>query len=414
MTAKTRTIKVGGWDGSWDSDDPDANFKADVALYSHVDAMATIGRLAAAMNIPEGAWSTTSWPSGRRPVAAGSLSSGRRWSTGSGLRSSKPNGPGPTLPGWRHTTSSVKCWPGCDFPSWRKDQLPGTDRHLGNESPQTLPPNKANIRRIETMKDSATRDGHGPLAPRHDDPSTVRACIIGAGSSGIAAAKALQERSIAFDCFDKSSFIGGLWAADSPGSGAYRTLHINSYRKDMQYAEYHVSPGSARLSPPRTIYQYFNDYVDKFDLRSHVSAMCSLLGSSNPGARSCPSQRRNPSWWLTIFAARTLCPQEPRCFPRSSDKMRNWPDAMSAPSATPYRLTSPSTCTDYKCSALPARAGRTGKAAMPARRRLANEGAKCLAGPGGRTRRILAPISAGSFQVTDEVPAGITRALPPQ
>ncbi len=162
------------------------------------------------------------------------------------------------------------------------------------------------------------------------------------------------------------------------------------------------------------IYQYFNDYVDKFDLRSHVSAMCSLLGSSNPGARSCPSQRRNPSWWLTIFAARTLCPQEPRCFPRSSDKMRNWPDAMSAPSATPYRLTSPSTCTDYKCSALPARAGRTGKAAMPARRRLANEGAKCLARPGGRTRRILAPISAGSFQVTDEVPAGITRALPPQ
>jgi hypothetical protein len=55
MTAKTRTIEVGGWDGSWDSDDPDANFKADVALYSHVDAMATIGRLAAAMNIPEGA-----------------------------------------------------------------------------------------------------------------------------------------------------------------------------------------------------------------------------------------------------------------------------------------------------------------------------------------------------------------------
>jgi Family of unknown function (DUF6027) len=55
MTAKTRTIEVGGWDGSWDSDDPDSNFKADVALYSHVDAMATIGRLAAAMNIPEGA-----------------------------------------------------------------------------------------------------------------------------------------------------------------------------------------------------------------------------------------------------------------------------------------------------------------------------------------------------------------------
>lgn len=44
-----------GWDGSWAEDDPDANFKADVALYSHVDPMATIGRLAEAMNVPEGA-----------------------------------------------------------------------------------------------------------------------------------------------------------------------------------------------------------------------------------------------------------------------------------------------------------------------------------------------------------------------
>jgi hypothetical protein len=55
MTAKTRTVQLGGWEGPWDPDDPDANFKADVALYSHVDPMATIGRLAAAMNMPEGA-----------------------------------------------------------------------------------------------------------------------------------------------------------------------------------------------------------------------------------------------------------------------------------------------------------------------------------------------------------------------
>lgn len=44
-----------GWDGPWDPDDADANFKADVALYSHVDPMTTISRLAAAMEMPEGA-----------------------------------------------------------------------------------------------------------------------------------------------------------------------------------------------------------------------------------------------------------------------------------------------------------------------------------------------------------------------
>jgi len=50
-----RTIEIVGWDGPWQRADPDANFKADVALYSHVDPMATISRLAEALNMPEGA-----------------------------------------------------------------------------------------------------------------------------------------------------------------------------------------------------------------------------------------------------------------------------------------------------------------------------------------------------------------------
>ena len=42
MTAETRTVELGGWDGPWDAGDPDANFRTDVALYSHVDPMATL------------------------------------------------------------------------------------------------------------------------------------------------------------------------------------------------------------------------------------------------------------------------------------------------------------------------------------------------------------------------------------
>ena len=38
-----------------------------------------------------------------------------------------------------------------------------------------------------------------------------RACIIGAGSSGITAAKALADRGIPFDCFEKSDKVGGNW-----------------------------------------------------------------------------------------------------------------------------------------------------------------------------------------------------------
>ena len=55
MAEPTRTVELVAWTGPWPDDDPDANFKADVALYAHVDPMATIGNLASALHIPEGA-----------------------------------------------------------------------------------------------------------------------------------------------------------------------------------------------------------------------------------------------------------------------------------------------------------------------------------------------------------------------
>lgn len=53
--AAGRTVDLAPWTGPWPEDDPDANFKADVALYAHVDPMATITTLAGATGIPEGA-----------------------------------------------------------------------------------------------------------------------------------------------------------------------------------------------------------------------------------------------------------------------------------------------------------------------------------------------------------------------
>ncbi len=55
MSTNGQTIEIIGWEGPWEEDDPDANFKSDVALYSHIDPMRTIGGLAGAMGIPEGA-----------------------------------------------------------------------------------------------------------------------------------------------------------------------------------------------------------------------------------------------------------------------------------------------------------------------------------------------------------------------
>lgn len=60
-------IELTIWTGPWEPDDPDANFKADVALYAHADPMSTIRNLAGALGVPPGAvvrYVLAKWASG--------------------------------------------------------------------------------------------------------------------------------------------------------------------------------------------------------------------------------------------------------------------------------------------------------------------------------------------------------------
>jgi dimethylaniline monooxygenase (N-oxide forming) len=99
-----------------------------------------------------------------------------------------------------------------------------------------------------------------------------RVCVIGAGSSGIAAIKALRDRGIPFDCFEKSDRVGGNWVFGNKNgmSAAYRDLFINVSRERMQYADYPM-PKSIPDFPHHThIARYFDDYVDHFALRELI------------------------------------------------------------------------------------------------------------------------------------------------
>ena len=49
------SIELIPWNGSWSDDDPDANFKADVALFTMLDPLETLRPLSAATGIPVGA-----------------------------------------------------------------------------------------------------------------------------------------------------------------------------------------------------------------------------------------------------------------------------------------------------------------------------------------------------------------------
>ena len=90
-----------------------------------------------------------------------------------------------------------------------------------------------------------------PVPP---DPSLPRACVIGAGSSGIAAAKALYLAGVPFDCFEKGSVIGGNWVYDNPNgqSACYETLEINTSCPRMAFSGLPDARGlpAVRRAPP--------------------------------------------------------------------------------------------------------------------------------------------------------------------
>ena len=48
-------VRLEAWDGPWPDDDPDANFKADVAAYSLLDPLTTLTTLSRNIDVPLGA-----------------------------------------------------------------------------------------------------------------------------------------------------------------------------------------------------------------------------------------------------------------------------------------------------------------------------------------------------------------------
>jgi cation diffusion facilitator CzcD-associated flavoprotein CzcO len=101
----------------------------------------------------------------------------------------------------------------------------------------------------------------------------MNVCVVGAGASGITAAKALSEHRIAFDCFEAGDRVGGNWVFRNRNgmSSAYRSLHINTSRERMEFSDFPMPVTYPDFPHHAQIASYFDAYVDHFGLRDRIT-----------------------------------------------------------------------------------------------------------------------------------------------
>ena len=111
-----------------------------------------------------------------------------------------------------------------------------------------------------------------------------RYAIIGAGPSGLAAARALQKAQIAFDGYEASRGVGGLWDIENPRSTMYESAHLISSRTTTQFTEFPMDD-AADYPSHRTLIRYFRDYADRFGLteRFHFDTKVTQLERTDDG-----------------------------------------------------------------------------------------------------------------------------------
>src|SRR5258706_3655463 len=94
-----------------------------------------------------------------------------------------------------------------------------------------------------------------------------RICIIGAGPSGIGAAKALLDAGLRnLTIFDKNDRVGGNWIFDPrPGhSSVYETTHSISSRRLSQYEGFDMPADYPDYPSHDQLRRYFASYADRF------------------------------------------------------------------------------------------------------------------------------------------------------
>ena len=98
--------------------------------------------------------------------------------------------------------------------------------------------------------------------------------LIGAGPSGLAAARNLQKLGLPFQGFEAYSDVGGLWNIANPRSTVYESAHLISSKRMTEFTEFPMDESVADYPSHRELQRYFAAFADRFELRGHFRFGC--------------------------------------------------------------------------------------------------------------------------------------------
>ncbi|XP_054708902.1 flavin-containing monooxygenase 5-like [Uloborus diversus] len=102
----------------------------------------------------------------------------------------------------------------------------------------------------------------------------MKICVIGAGSSGLAAIKACKEENLDVICYEKSENFGGLWRyhdKDDDGQpSVMKSTIINTSKELSAFSDFPPPKDLANYMHNTWMLEYFSLYAEHFDLLKHI------------------------------------------------------------------------------------------------------------------------------------------------
>src|SRR5258706_4371647 len=105
-------------------------------------------------------------------------------------------------------------------------------------------------------------------------PDRRRVAVIGAGVSGLAAAKCLLDEGLEPVVFEQKSEIGGLWnyheELPDGGSVMYRSLRTNTSKQTLAFSDFPLPENLPDFPHHTDVLRYLQKYVAHFGLQQYI------------------------------------------------------------------------------------------------------------------------------------------------